>query len=266
MKCIICNVSMEYFFSKNFSAYALNQVDYWNCPNCNFVISKTHAEMAQADWERLNADYHNTFLGLSTNADDPRWISRLQAQTDVLNDLVELGILHRNRWLDFASGDGKLSGFLREQYQLELLNYDRYMPVGENFLTETSLVPQSFDFVLTTSVFEHIIKRRDLDDIAALVTKTGVMGLHTLVCENIPQDPDWFYLLPVHCAFHTNKSMSLLLQQWGFEASIYNVEARLWLFFRSGGSAVQTIIEQANQRAGSRPAYIFKRGFVDYWK
>jgi hypothetical protein len=140
------------------------------------------------------------------------------------------------------------------------------MPIGNNFLTEASLTPQSFDFVLTTSVFEHIIKRQDLDNIAALVTRNGVMGLHTLVCENIPEDPNWFYLLPVHCAFHTNKSMSLLLQQWGFKSSIYNVEARLWLFFRNSSDEIQTMINQANNRENSKPVYIYKHGFVDYWK
>jgi hypothetical protein len=92
------------------------------------------------------------------------------------------------------------------------------------------------------------------------------MGLHTVVCENIPLDPTWFYLLPVHCAFHTNRSMEILLQQWGFKSSLYNIDARLWLFFKSKSNEIEAIIHKANERVASKPKYIFKRGFVNYWK
>ncbi len=257
---------MTFYFSKYFDLYNLGRVDYWRCQTCGFVISKTHAGLSELDWEKLNHEYHSAYLGKDSNADDPRWINRLNTQAEVINDLVDIGILSRNKWLDFASGDGKLSNILKNKYKLTLLNYDRYMPVGENFLTKKDLDSSGFDFVLTTSVFEHIMKRQDYDRIAALVSEDGIMGLHTLVCENIPYDPAWFYLLPVHCAFHTNKSMDLLLHQWRFKSSIYNFDARLWLFLKSKSNEIEAIIDKANERALSKPKYLFKTGFMDYWK
>jgi hypothetical protein len=86
-----------------------------------------------------------------------------------------------------------------------------------------------------------------------------------LVSESIPADASWFYLLPVHCAFHTNRSMSLLFQQWGYVASLYNVDSRLWLWFKRPPSDIQQRIEKANRRLNTS-LYIFKNGFVDYWK
>lgn len=266
MKCIICSSQMSFFFSKSFDTYDLAQVDYWKCQSCGFVISKTHADLSDSDWKKLNYKYHNSFLGKNFNTDDPRWINRLNVQAEIIDDLVNLGVLPNTKWLDFASGDGKLSALLKNKYKLTLLNYDKYTPTGDNFLAEKDLTPLGFDFVITTSVFEHIVKRDDYDYIASLITKDGIMGLHTLVREDIPNDPNWFYLLPVHCAFHTNKSMNLLLQQWGYKSSIYNVDARLWLFFKSKSDNIETMIAKANKRALSKPKYLFKNGFMDYWK
>jgi len=257
---------MKFYFSKYFGEYNLEYVDYWQCQFCGFVISKTHLNLSTSDWENLNRDYHNIFLGKDFNADDPLWINRLNAQADIINDLVDIGILPRKRWLDFACGDGKLSTILKDTYGLTLLNYDKYTPVANNVLTENDLALKSFDFVITTSVFEHIMKRQDFDYINSLVTEGGIMGLHTLVAEKIPDDPNWFYLLPVHCTFHTNKSMSLLIRQWGYKASIYNVDARLWLFFKSSSNEIETTIHKANSRDASDPKYLFKKGFMDYWK
>jgi hypothetical protein len=126
-------------------------------------------------------------------------------------------------------------------------------------------VPGSFDFVITTAVFEHLTLREQFDYVEALLSENGVLGLHTLVCENVPADPTWFYLLPVHCAFHTNRSMEILFRQWGYACSVYNVAAETWLWFKNDSQEVEAVIGWANLRADG-PHYVFKRGFVDYWK
>lgn len=265
MKCIICGGETAYHFSKTFDAFGLGKVDYWRCRNCGFSISKTHAEMTPDEWAKLNQEYHSAYLGQDFNPDDPRWISRLQSQAKLLSDAAKIGLLNADgRWLDYACGDGKLSELLADRGR-ELLKYDRYMGRPEDYLSDPDLRPGSFDFLITTSVFEHFTLREQFDAVEKLVSEGGVLGLHTLVCEDIPCDPSWFYLLPVHCAFHTNRSMSLLLQQWGYVASAYNVDARLWLCFKKPPVDVRERIEQANQRPEG-PHYIFADGFVDYWK
>ncbi len=265
MKCIICSGRMEFYFSKDFDAFGLGKVDYWRCRDCGFSMSRTHAEMTRAEWESLNRQYHSTYQAKDSNADDPRWTERLQSQATVLADAVQVGLLNGDgRWLDYACGDGKLSELLRSD-GITLEKYDRYMSRQEGYLRDDEITARGFDFVITTSVFEHFTKREEFDSVESLVSANGVLGLHTLVREDIPCDSSWFYLLPVHCAFHTNRSMALLLEQWGYASSVYNVDSRLWLLFKKPASDMRHRVDAANRRV-RKPTYILKDGFVDYWK
>lgn len=266
MKCIICGSPMGFFLSKHFGEYGLDTADYWRCNDCGFVISKTHAEMSPAAWEKVNYNWHASYQGKDSDPRDPKWQIRLQHQTRMLNDVQSIGLLdQRNRWLDYACGDAKLSAMLRAKYNLTLLNYEQYMPQMEGYIDARELVPGSFDFVITTALFEHFTRRSQFDFVDSLLSKEGVLGTHTLVCESVPADPAWFYLNPVHCAFHTNKSMDILFKQWGYTCSVYNVDAQLWLWFKGDAERVEAIVTRANNRNNGL-SYIFKRGFVDYWK
>ena len=267
MVCEICGSPSRFSFSKVFGSYGLDTVEYWRCENCGFTLSKTHAEMAPAAWERLNLESHAAYQGTESDSGDPRWLSRLESQAGVLRDAKALGLLSgAGRWLDYACGDGKLSSMLESRYGLDLGKYDRYMARDEGYLRDQDLVPGGFDLVITTSVFEHLTRRAQFDYIHSLVSAQGVLGIHTLVCEEVPVDPAWFYLVPVHCAFHTNRSMQILFQQWGYTCSVYVVAAQLWLWFKCDPGEVEAIVLAAGSRPAGRPAYVFKRGFVDYWK
>jgi hypothetical protein len=267
LKCLICGAPMSFFFAGQFPAFGLDRVEYWRCGACGFVISKTHVEMAPAVWGELNRQLHALYQGTGSTCppDDPQWLARIETQARMVDDVRKIGLLREGRWLDYACGDGTLSQVLRTQYHLPLLNYERYMPQREGFLQPRDLTPGSFDFVITTSVFEHFIRREQFDSVEALVSQAGVLGTHTLVCESVPADPTWFYLNPVHCAFHTNRSMEILFRQWGYTCSIYQVEARLWLWFKCHPREVEAKIREANRRPQG-PTYIFKEGFVDYCK
>jgi hypothetical protein len=265
MKCLICNGAMAYYFSKTFDGFGLAKVDYWRCSGCGFALSKTHADMTDREWAALNHEYHSTYQGTDSNPDDPRWVARLESQATVLDDAARTGLLGtQGQWLDYACGDGKLSDLLAGRGR-RLLKYDRYMQRRKDYLSEGELRPRRFGLVLTTSVFEHFTRREQFDAVEKLVAEDGVLGLHTMVCERVPADASWFYLLPVHCAFHTNKSMSILFEQWGFRSSVYHVDSRLWFWFRGPDSEIEERVGRANQRQNA-PTYLYKKGFVDYWK
>lgn len=263
MTCLICSSKTEFYFSKIFEGYGLGKVDYWRCTHCGFVLSKSHAEMTPEAWSRLNFEYHATYQGTETNPDDLKWLARLVKQADMLERATRIGLLGtEDRWLDYACGDGKLPNLLQDR-GLNLLKYDRYMPAKADYLGDEDMVAHSFDFVLATSVFEHLTQRHHFDAIADLIAPQGVMGLHTLVREEIPADPSWFYLLPVHCAFHTNRSMQLLFRQWGYSCSVYDLESTFWLWFKEDAA---TILRRLNEAGDDGRAFIFKEDFVDYWK
>ena len=181
MKCIVCESSMEFFFSKHFNSYDLEKVEYWKCSFCGFTASKTHYELPPWKWEKLNTAYHKAYLGQNYNNDDPRWLTRLTRQASVIHDLAVQGILPPNKWLDYSCGDGKLSDILKNEYKLTMWNYDKYSTVRQDFISEKQLLPQGFNFVITTSVFEHMTSRMELDKVAMLVSEKGMMGLHTFL-------------------------------------------------------------------------------------
>lgn len=267
MKCMICNNQMEYYFTKKFDFSVLKTVEYVKCVFCGFVMSKTHYELSSDDWNTLNKDYHSSYQGNDSNKDDPRWIERLETQAAIIADAEKLGIISRKLpWVDFGCGDGKLSSILKQNYNLDLGNFDRYMNNNE-FLTDEYLTNNTFDFVITTSVFEHLLKREMLEEINSLVSDNGVMGVHLLVAEHIPNDPDWFYLLPVHCAFFTNKAMQILFDDWGYTSSMYSAKSQLWLLLKSDPCTIEPTVNKANSRHDHENFhYHYKRGFMDYWK
>jgi len=222
--------------------------------------------MSADAWNDLNKAYHLSYQGTDCLEADPNWVARLHMQAEVIADAIDLGLIPSNcPHLDFGCGDGKLSDMMMEKYGLKLGKFDRYNS-GKGYLGEQDLHENGFDFVVTTSVFEHLLKRKMLDEINRLVSKQGVLGLHTLVAEEIPENPDWFYLLPVHCAFYTNKSMEILFDEWGYTSSVYQVDAQLWLFFKSNADIIENIVKKANNQSYRKLYYNFKRGFMDYWK
>jgi hypothetical protein len=267
MNCMVCRDQMSPYFSKTFNLYGLRDVEYWKCRGCGFVGSKNHTEMKARDWETLNQEYHATYQGHDHNEDDPRWLERLSIQARVINDLASFGLLPRDLpWVDWGCGDGQLPDLLKARFGLSLLKYDRYKQ-GEEYLSEDSLASSRFGFVIHTSVFEHVSDRDALDGIERLVAPSGVFGIHTLVAEEIPQDPSWFYLLPVHCSFFTNKSMQVLFEEWGYSSSVYHIAAQLWFWFKQKPDFVEGFIRAANAQAGRETfQYQFKRGFMDYWQ
>jgi len=262
--CLICKSPPHLYFSKNFQGeYNLNQVDYWQCNHCGFVFSKTHYEMAVEKWEELNINYHSCHQGKDECSDDPRWLERLQVQANVITFLAKQGVLPKALpWVDWGCGDGKLANLL-ERNSISTLQYDRYMIHGNDYLTDAELEKTKYSVVFNTSIFEHIRNRETLNSINDLVAEDGILAIHTLVTEVLPQDPNWFYLLPVHCSFFTNKSMQILFDGWGYKASIYHVPSRMWFWFKKRSNFLNNLFNSG--LLNSQKGFYFKEGFMNYW-
>lgn len=266
MDCMICKSSMSYYFTKNFGGeFNLYDVEYWKCDGCGFVISKTHKDMPTSVWERLNEAVHSTYQGTDIAVYDPKWLTRLAAQAKILSRLAKIKVLPQQfPWMDYACGDGKLADLLSES-GLPTLKFDRYMHTGNGeYLTDNQLISRRYDNVINTSVLEHLLSIDAFDQMASLVSDSGVLSIHTLVREDIPQDPKWFYLLPVHVAFYTNRSMQILFDNYGFKASIYHLGSTMWFWFKDNIEQVEQAAIDFNRTEPDQ--LFFKKGFMDYWK
>lgn len=266
MKCFVCGGEMKPFLEKNFEMENLGKCEYVRCEHCGMVVAKTLYEMPHDTWSALNYECHTKlFHGeLDIEVIDPKWIKRLEIQAELFATLVNLGVFKSDwRTIDYGAGDGKLANKINAKLKkVWLKKFDAYMkPLDENYWSADEVTPNSFDFLITTSVFEHLLGNQgDVDKIINLIKPDGVMALHTLICEEVPQDANWFYLLPVHCTCWTNKAMDIVYKKFGFKGCAYNLESQIWFMFRDVDAFKKL---QAAQLKGT---WQFGEDFVDYWK
>ncbi|XOB62004.1 hypothetical protein ACMC56_15605 [Campylobacterota bacterium DY0563] len=266
MKCIICDNKMNFYFKKKFTDFCLMQeVEYYKCSCCGFCASKTHYNMTSEEWNILNKKFHNYQHHRTDNPYNRN--NRYFEQSLMIHLCIRNGLINEDKMLDWGSGPGLVSKILNQQFEHNLYCYDEYFQSEINPIQKKQMSIRNFDFVLNTGVFEHVTSRETLNNIENYVksTNSGCFGVHTLVPENIPKDPNWMYLLPVHSSFHTNKSMNILLKQWKYKCSIYNPQAKLWVFFKNTPSIIEKKVKIINKIVGKDYLY-FKEGFMDYWK
>ena len=218
--------------------------------------------MSEADWVHLNTNWHDAN---NLRTDNP-W-SRSQRhfhQALMIHLLHRHGIIGDGKWLDYASGQGGLSRQLHLQFGLALHSFDKYVQPTSLPIPAFELVRRGYALVTNTAMFEHVRDRQALDEIESHVGEDGCLAVHTLVRGEIPADPDWMYLLPVHCAFFTNRSMELLMQQWGYSCSVYDKNAKMWVWFKGEPGLVSKKVAELNHSMGWGYLH-FKLGFMDFW-
>lgn len=263
MNCIICESVMSFYFTKYFSVCDLTQVDYWICPKCGFCASKTHFDMTNEEWVKLNDTFHSESHFREDNPYNRN--QRYFNQSIMLSLMAKQGLIKCGNWLDWGCGIGAVALLLKDYFDINLLTYDKHITPQVNSISTDELKARSFDLVVNTAVFEHVRDRYTLDEIESYIRKSGCFAIHTLIPEAVPKDPDWMYLLPVHCAFHTNKSMQILMYEWDYNCSVYNEQSKMWILFHEEAGIIQSGVEKLNKSLGWEYLH-FKKGFMDYWK
>jgi len=270
MICLICKSEMSYFFAKNYDEQPfkemmkdIGEVIYCKCQNCGFTMSKTHSELDEVAWEGLNYKFHHYLENTETEINQPPYLE----QGLLLKVLSKHKIIDTGSVLDYAGGYGSLSKVLKTYFEINLPIYDPYIQDNSDveYVEKNNL--KTYKTVINSALFEHLLTRESFDAINSLVAESeGAMMIHTLVCENLPKDPNWFYLEPpVHTTFHTNKSMQLLMKQWGYDASIYCFSAKSWILLKDASLETKNKVELINKELQTE-YLIYKEGFVDYWK
>lgn len=271
MKCMICDSIMNYYFSKEYLEKPFNlfmknigKIQYYKCNGCGFVISKTHSELSSELWNKLNAEFHHYIEHhyiIPEKINPPPYLEQVM----MIYILLQNQIINHTGMLDFAGGYGTSSKLLKKYFNLKMDIYDPYIQNNDvNYIDIDTT--KRYGVVFSSAMFEHITNRDDLEKLNSVVSEEGCLILHTVICENIPNDPDWFYLeAPVHCAFHTNKSMTELMRQWNYMDSIYCPTSKCWVLFKKDSKYRFETINTINKEL-QRSYLYYKKGFVDYWK
>lgn len=271
MKCIICNSDSHYYFSKQYTEPPFDEfmrdigkVDYYKCQRCGFVLSKTHSELDESRWSELNISFHK----YHEKSEHYRSINQppYAEQALMISILGKNGIIDTDSMIDYAAGYGRLSLLLSKYFGLSLSLYDPYVQTNDSSRYVNRKDLKTYKTVINSAMFEHVLNRNDLDQINVIVAPKGCLIIHTVICENIPRDPDWFYFQPpVHTAFHTNMSMEILMKQWGYNVSIYSPKSKSWILLHEDIDNVERKITRINEELQDNWFYC-KNGFVDYWK
>lgn len=267
MKCIICESQSEYYFSKDYSVTPfkdlLGTVEYYKCRDCGFVLSKTHAEMSREDWNALNLKFHHWIESPDNELEGNQ--PPYAEQALMLSLLGRNQIIDISNMLDYAAGYGTLSRIAAKYFDLNLPVYDPFVQSNDWQYIQTGDLKE-YSAVINSAMFEHITRREDLEELNNLVAPDGCLIIHTVICETIPCDSDWFYLYPpVHTAFHTNKSMEILMKQWNYQSSIYSPISKCWILLKNSVEETEGKIAALNSELQTK-WFFCKKGFVDYWK
>jgi len=260
---MVCGAPMSFFFEKDFGGeLGLSVVEYWKCMNCGLTIAKTLHDMPKHEWDALNVTLNAFLFSVDTGQD---WLSRerragivrLHAQAQNIDFLFRQDLLSVELpWIDYGCGDGVLADDLAGR-RLPTYKFDAYMQ-GSNYLTVDDL-KQRFSFVVNTAVFEHVRRRRVVDEIFSLVADDGVFAFHTNVVGHIRKNPNSLYLLPVHCTLFTNDAMQWLFDKWGFVVSLYHIPTSMWFWFRKETDALRRFMESKPAKWEMHNAFVRHR-------
>jgi len=175
MNCIICQSETNYFFSKSYAKKPfvemmddIGQVDYYKCENCGFTISKTHQELDNEKFEKLNYEFHHYLENSETDVNQPPYLE----QSMMINVLLKNKILD-NDMLDYAGGYGTLSKSLQKYFNISLPVHDPYVKSDDfvKYLEKKDL--KTYKTILTSALFEHILTREGFNEINSLVDTNG---------------------------------------------------------------------------------------------
>lgn len=271
-KCIICNSEMKFHFQKNsFSnpvftkmTKSIIPVQYYTCSYCGFLSSLTHRNLSANKWIELNENFHH--YNEKTSRDDvginqPPYLE----QAVMLEMLIRNNIIDGDNILDYAAGYGTFSRILKKYHDRKISCYDKYV-TDPSFNYLDKIDSKAWSVVINSAMFEHVLNRKDLDDVNDLVSENGALLIHTVIVDFIPKNPDWFYIdIPVHTAVHTNKSMSILMEQWNYKSSVYSPKSKTWVLLKKPYKDIKPIIDNINNELQTEWLY-GKEGFMDYWK
>ena len=273
MECFVCNTKMEPYFEKK---YNNKPHIFERCPSCGLVINSTVYNMSDDEWAEAN-NIHKNFQG-KINIENASWkkrLSRLQPQAELISQLYTYGLLDEDaKAVDYGGGDGLFAEMIQKDYteknhispkKMIVKTYEKYLQIKEKdcYYTEQDMIEKSFDLSICSAVLEHMIGKSDVDRFFNLINDTGVAIIHTLICETVPQDPDWFYIsMPVHCTLWTNAAMSKVFTQHNFIGCAYHLPSKMWLFFKD--SKKFNLCKDISSKIPGE--WTFSTSFVDYWK
>ncbi|MDC7220495.1 MAG: class I SAM-dependent methyltransferase [Spirochaetales bacterium] len=198
--CPLCREEAEHshFFTDKFRPY-------YRCPVCTLIFVPAPWQVT-AEQEKARYDQHEN------DPNDPGYRDFLGRIVPFLEEYLET---EGKRGLDFGCGPGPVLGQILEGKGYDMSLYDLYYRDDKSVLEGSS-----YDFILSTEVFEHL---SDPDATAtrlfSLLKPGGILALMTRFYEDQVSFKSWFYKDDeTHICFYTRQSLSLWAEKKGVKA------------------------------------------------
>ncbi len=268
-KCLICEEKAELYFKADVQeklAIPFKINEYYQCTNCKFVFSKSVYELNTDEFAHINNVYNTQFYTRENDfSHNPPYLQ----QAVFFQLMANHALVDNTTMLDYAAGLGSFSTVMKSLFNKDIYSYDAYLvPENRGYITKEEMHNKSFSTVFSSAFLEHIRNFDEIEEMLAVLddqNDKSVFAFHTLVCENPPKDPKWFYYNLLHCSIFSNASMEFFMQRFGFVHSIYSPLAKTWLFYKDVDRDFERKVFEINESLKSNYLY-YKKGFMDYWK
>ena len=130
MNCIICGGKSYLFlikrsFKEEYKSIisGFSNFEYHKCENCGFTISKTHLDMNEKTWLKLNYDFHHFIENNKAPINQPPYFE----QAFMIKIMHSHNIISLDDAIDFGGGYGTLSCILKDYFDFKINIYDPYI-------------------------------------------------------------------------------------------------------------------------------------------
>ena len=191
--------------SDSTTLYFREQRDYLQCDVCELVFVPANQHMSEAA-EKARYDVHENSI---EDEGYCRFLNHLL--TPLIARLPE-----NAQGLDFGSGPGPTLSLLMAKQGFEMVCYDKYYAADE------SLLSQSYDFVTSTEVVEHVRSPKIVIEQLVKMLKPGAyLGIMTSLLPPFDKFANWHYKRDLtHIVFYSDRTFEWIAKHYDLELEI----------------------------------------------
>lgn len=181
------------------------QRDYLQCDVCALVFVPVHQHLNEADEKERYDDHENSI-------DDKGYCQFLHHLLTPLIERLPAGA----QGLDFGSGPGPTLSVLMAEQGFPMVCYDKYYAADE------SLLEQSYDFITSTEVVEHLREPNVvLEQLISMLKPGAYLGIMTSLLPSIEKFSGWHYKRDLtHIVFYSESTFEWLAKKWDLQLEI----------------------------------------------
>ncbi len=191
--CFLCRSKMARSWK------VVHQRRYFLCDGCGYVFVDPDLRLKQEE-------EHERYKNHNNNAEDPGYRKFLSKMAEPISAYLKPG----SQGLDYGCGPGPTLSKILQEKGFVTADYDPF------FFPQEELLSHSYDFIVSTEVFEHMHDPgQEIDRITSMLRNGGILGVMTSF---VPADfESWYYLRDeTHVGFFSRKTFDYIARHWGY--------------------------------------------------